>query len=76
MVLPFRIQGDGSKERWVGWLGRGVGRGEGFGSGKVAVAVGEEGESTQSYKCEPADRKSPPNQGDFTQLGRRATRFS
>ena len=34
------------------------------------------GGSTQSYKCEPADRKSPPNQGDFTQLGRRATRFT
>lgn len=44
-------------------------------SAKV-VMIEEEGESTKSYKWEPADRESPPNQGFFTHLGRRAARFT
>lgn len=72
-IFGFAIQRQ--LRRKMDWLDGGVGRVEGSGSAKV-VAIGEEGENTKSYKCEPADRKSPPNQGFFTHLGRRATRFT
>lgn len=69
-IFGVAIQDTGSKWK-QGW--RGV-----LWSGYVAM-VGRRGWGggvTKSYKCETADRKCPPNQGDFTHLGRRATRFT